>query len=204
MGSGLERAFKISWLIIKLNLMFHLFSLLGLLVLGIGPSAQMVSHLFQESKMDDKEVTFNRGFELWKFYFRRSNAQFWLFMGTSLFLIYNLYLSTQIQGIMWLMIDFLLIITLLVVFVTYQYLLVYEAYYDMPFLQILKLSFISVFLNFLGLVKIILGLVVISAVTWYMKGLLVFATFSLMIAWDVIATQKHREFIDGKLEESVK
>ncbi len=199
LGSGLEKGFNICWLIVKLNLFFHLFSLLGGIVFGIGPSIQMVSDLFQESHFDTKEITFKRAFELWKGHFVRSNGQFLLFVSLFGILVYNLYISVQLVGLVWLMIDFLLIAAVLFIYVAYQYIISYETSYDMPFFQVIKLACISVFFGFGTFWKLLLGVVTIGFITWQMKGLIVFATISLLIMWSVIATKKIRETVNLKL-----
>lgn len=192
-----------SWLIIKLNLIFHLLCVLGLYIFGVGPALQVVSKLFQESQLDYKEVTFKRMFSLWRIYFKRSNYQFYFFLGLFLFVTYNLYLSIQMIGFFWLMLDFLLVTMLVSLFVCYQYIIVYEGYYVMSFLQSIKLAIISLFLNFRTFWKILIGISIILGITWYMKGLFIFGTISLILAWNVIATQKDREFIDWKRQEYV-
>ncbi|MFW7420345.1 YesL family protein [Vagococcus fluvialis] len=199
LGTGLEKGFKTIWLIMKLNLFFHLFSLMGGYILGIGPSIQMVSDLFQESKFDYKEITFKRAFELWKSHFIRSNGQFLLFFGVFALLAYNLYISVQLVGLTWLIIDFILISAILFIYVAYQYVISYETNYEMPFLQVIKLACISVFFGFGTFWKLLLGAVVIIAVTWQMKGLILFATISLLIIWSVIATKKIRDVVNEKL-----
>ena len=204
LGTGLEKGFNICWLIIKLNLFFHLFSLMGGYIFGVGPSIQMVSDLFQESKFDHKEITFRRAFELWKSHFIRSNSQFILFMIVFAVLSYNLYLSVQLVGLLWLIVDFILISAILFIYVAYQYIISYETNYDMPFLQVVKLASISVFFGFGTFWKLLIGAVVILAVTWQMKGLILFATISLLIIWSVIATKKIRDIIDEKLGFSEK
>ncbi|HCM89809.1 MULTISPECIES: DUF624 domain-containing protein [Vagococcus] len=199
LGTGLERAFKVSWLVIKLNLFFHLFSLMGGIIFGIGPSIQMVSNLFQTSEFDSKEVTLKKAFKLWKQYFIRSNVQFLFFLSLFTLLAYNLYLSVQMLGMVWLMIDFILIVAILFLYISYQYVISYEATYDMPFIQVLKLAFISVFFSFGTFFKLLLGVITIGFVTWQIKGLLLFATFSLLIIWSVIATKRIRDVVNEKL-----
>lgn len=199
LGTGLEKGFRISWLVIKLNLFFHLFSLMGGYIFGIGPSIQMVSDLFQSSNFDTKEITFKNAFAIWKGHFIRSNGQFLLFVSVFCLLVYNLYLSVQLTGLLWLFIDFILVSALLFIYVAYQYVVSYETNYDMPFLQVIKLACISVFFGFGTFWKLLLGAVVITVVTWQFKGLILFGTVSLLIMWSIIATKKIRDVVDKKL-----
>lgn len=199
LGTGLERAFKMSWLVIKLNLFFHLFTLMGGILFGIGPSIQMVSDLFQLSKLDYKEVTFKEAFSIWKKRFVRSNIQFLIFLSIFGVLSYNLYLSVQLLGITWLIIDFILISAILFMYVAYQYIISYETSYEMPLFEMNKLAFISVFFGFGAFWKLLFGVVTIGFITWQMKGLFMFASISLLIMWSVIATRKIRDVVNEKL-----
>ncbi|WNF89377.1 YesL family protein [Vagococcus fluvialis] len=199
LGTGLEKGFNICWLVIKLNLFFHLFSLMGGYIFGVGPSIQMVSDLFQASKFDHNEITLKNAFAIWKGHFMRSNGQFLLFIGVFCLLTYNLYVSVQLTGMLWLIIDFILISAILFIYVAYQYVISYETEYDMPFLQVIKLACISVFFDFGTFWKLLIGAGVILIVTWQMKGLILFATISLLIMWSVIATKKIRDVVDEKL-----
>lgn len=84
----------------------------------------------------------------------------------------------------------MLISAILFIYVAYQYVISYETEYDMPFLQVIKLACISVFFGFGTFWKLLIGAGVILIVTWQMKGLILFATISLLIMWSVIATKK--------------
>ncbi|WP_326717579.1 YesL family protein [Vagococcus jeotgali] len=195
----IDKGFKGVWLIVKLNLLFVLFTLCGLVVFGIGAALQMTSDLFQESELDYRKVTFQKAWLSFKTNFLRSNGLFWLYNGVALLLGYNLYLSVQLTGIVWIIINFILIAATLFIFIAYQYVLVYTTNYDIPVSQLIKLSFISIFLSFGSFLKLIFGFVVIMIISWLMKGLFLFATVSLMIAWDNIATKQNRDFVDKRL-----
>lgn len=195
----IDKGFRGVWFIMKLNFIFIVLSFAGLIVLGVGPALQVITELFQESKMDYKEVSFKKGWRLWKEEFKRSNILFWLYNGVVLLLFYNLYLSVQIKGLIWLIIDFILITAILLVFSAYQYVLVYEANYDIDYLDLIKLSFISIFLGFGSFLKLLIGYAIILGFSWAMKGLFVFGTFSLLIAWNVISTSRNRIFVDSRL-----
>ncbi len=69
-------------------------------------------------------------------------------------------------------------------------------------IDLMKLSFISIFLNLGVFFKVLFGVISIVALTWKMKGLLLFASFSLIMMWCAYVTRKNRQFIDGKLEQN--
>ena len=41
-STGIQRLFYLSWTVIKLNLLFVLFSLAGGIIFGVGPALQMI------------------------------------------------------------------------------------------------------------------------------------------------------------------
>lgn len=198
-SSGLDKGFSMIWAIVKLNLMFVALTLLGGVVLGIGPAFQTISDLIQQNELDYRESTWRAGLERWKANFVKSNSHFYLFLALLGIVSYNFYLSTGIQGLLWLIIDFVLIFVGLLLFVYYLYMVINESTYELSLTNLLKLSFVSIFLNFGVFLKIIIGLVGIVLFTLSMKGLLLFGSFSLVILWASFASRKNREMIDGKL-----
>lgn len=198
-SSGIQRFFYVTWTIIKLNLLFIVGSLAGGIVLGIGPSFQTLNDLLQTHGIDYQELTVRAFFEQWKKNWVRGNQVFWIFALAWSFVGYNLYLSTQLLGLLWLMIDFILLIILMLLFVFYIYCIQYETNYETSLKEIIKLAFISLFLGGLSLVKMLFGLVSIVGLTWYFKGLFLFASFSLILIFAGYATKEVRELVDRKL-----
>ena len=80
--------------------------------------------------------------------------------------------------------------------------LLYEGSYFISTIDLMKLSFISIFLNLGVFFKVLFGVISIVALTWKMKGLLLFASFALIMMWCAYVTRKNRQFIDGKLEQN--
>ncbi|MBP1045180.1 DUF624 domain-containing protein [Enterococcus sp. BWM-S5] len=198
-SSGLDKGFSMIWAIVKLNLMFVGLTLLGGVLFGIGPAFQTISDLIQENELNYRESTWRLAFERWKVNFIKGNIHFYLFLALLALISYNFYLSTGIQGLLWLIIDFVLIFVGLLLFVYYLYMVINESNYELSLVNLLKLSFVSIFLNFGVFLKIIIGLVGIVLFTLSMKGLLLFGSFSLMVLWASFASRKNRELIDGKL-----
>lgn len=199
-GKALETLFIKIWVIVKLNLFFWLFSCCGLLVAGIGPALKTINELFISHEFNYKEITLKEGWSRLKQNFIRGNV---LFYGTILLLAllaYNLFLSVQIQGLSFLMIDFLLVFAMVYALVTFQYTLLLDSYYEIGLKNLLKLAFISTLSNFTNLLKIAIGVSVILFVTWKFKGLILFGTFSMIQIWSFTATKSWRQTIDQRLE----
>ena len=199
-STGIQRLFYFTWSVIKLNIFFILLSLAGGIILGVGPAWQVLSDLVQEHGIDYEKMTFKKAWSLWKETFKTSNMHFWLFTAISAFLGYNLYLSAQLMGGFWLFVDFLLMFVLLIISVLYFYVVLYTSNYDISLIDVVKLSFISIFLNFWVFVKVLFGVVSLLLLTWHFKGLVLFATFSLLMMWGNLVTRKNRQFVNGKLE----
>ncbi|EOT49403.1 MULTISPECIES: YesL family protein [Enterococcus] len=199
-SSGIQRLFYVAWSMIKLNLYFLVCTCIGGIVFGIGPAFQALSDLLNEYGMSYQELTFKRFFTQFKLNFKIGNQSYWLATSFTLLLGYNLYLSIQLQGLIWLMIDLLLLTTLLLVNVTYLYMTLYQSTYEIPFSQLLKLAVISVFYHFATFLKVVIGLISIAILTWYFKGLAVFLSVTLVAVWSGYATKNIRQMIDGKLD----
>lgn len=65
-STGIQRLFYVIWTIIKLNLYFLLFSLMGGVVFGIGPAFQTMNDLLTEQGINYQEITFKRFLSGWK------------------------------------------------------------------------------------------------------------------------------------------
>ncbi|OTN89105.1 hypothetical protein A5819_001597 [Enterococcus sp. 7E2_DIV0204] len=199
-GKALETLFIKVWVIVKLNLFFWLFSCCGLIVAGVGPALKTVNELFISHEFNYKEITLKDGWNTFKKNFVRGNL---LFYGLGLLLsilAYNLFLSVQIQGIAFLMIDFLLVFAMIYGIVTYQYTLLLDSYYEIGLKNLLKLAFISTLSNFTNLLKIAIGVSLIVFITWKFKGLILFGTVSMIQIWSFTATKSWRQTIDQRLE----
>ncbi|MGX7245019.1 YesL family protein [Enterococcus quebecensis] len=198
-GKALETLFIKIWVIVKLNLFFWLFSCCGLIVAGVGPALKTVNDLFVSHEFNYKDITLKEGWHYFKQNFVRGNL---LFYGTVLLLAalaYNLFLSVQIQGLLFLAIDFLLVFAMIYGLVTFQYGLLLDSYYEIGLKNLLKLAFISTLSNFMNLLKIAIGVSLILFITWKFKGLILFGTFSMMQIWSYTATKAWRQTIDQRL-----
>lgn len=200
-SSGVQRFFYVVWMIIKLNLFFVLFTLLGGIILGFGPSFQTMNDELTAHGIDYQKITLSGFFEGWKRNFKRGNLHFLIYLLLIFIIAYNLYLSVQLQGLLWFILDFILIFTLLLLTVFWLYVVQYETLYEISTYNLFKLSFISLFLSFGAFFKVLFGLVSIIVVTWFFKGLLLFATFSLIIIWAGYATKDNRALVAEKLDQ---
>ena len=201
-SSGLVKGFRMIWAIMKLNLFFVGMTLAGGIVFGIGPAFYTVSSLIESDGLAYEAQTFRKGWQIWKAGFWRANKQFYLFLGLTAFLTYNLYLAIQFQGLMWLVVSFILFVVIGLSILLYLLSVTFDACYELSFANNLKLSFISLFLRMGTCLKLIFGLAGILLITWTMKGLLLFGTFSLLLLWVHGALKQERELIERDLTDA--
>ncbi|WP_071130896.1 YesL family protein [Enterococcus timonensis] len=198
-SSGIQRLFYLGWTIIKLNSFFWIFAILGLGIFGIGPSLQSVNDLFFEYRMDYQELTLARMWQRFKINFKMSLADFYIFAAFWLVVGYNLYLALQMTGIIWLAIAFLLIFFLVLSVVAYDLVIVFRSQFQISRPNILKLAIISLFMHLGTLLRLVFGFVSLIVLTYFFKGLIVFATVSLWLIWGQVSTQKMRVMINDRL-----
>lgn len=75
-SGGLVKAFRLIWAVIKLNLFFVLFTMMGAVLFGVGPAFQTISDLIEEEGLSYEDQTFRKAFRCWKQNFWRANARF--------------------------------------------------------------------------------------------------------------------------------
>ena len=200
LGKVLEELFIRIWVVIKLTLYFWIYTFAGGIIFGLGAAWKTVNELFYLYGFEYKEITIKRGWNIYKRNFLRGNLLFSLFLSGTALLSYNLYLSVQIKGLIFLAIDFILLFALLCLFATYQYSMILDREYTISVPNLLKLSFISVFSSFSSFLKIIIGSGIILGVTWQFKGLILFGVIGLLTVWNGTMTTHWREELDKQLE----
>ncbi|MBO1298656.1 MULTISPECIES: DUF624 domain-containing protein [unclassified Enterococcus] len=200
LGKALETLFIRVWVIMKLTLYFWGLTFCGGVILGIGPAWKVVNEQFYRHGFEYKEITFSGSWRMFKQNFVRANQLFGLFSACLFLLSYNLYLSVQIQGILFLVIDFILLFSMLYAYANYQYSMILDSGYQMSLGNLLKLSLISSFASFSTFLKIILGSGMILWVTWNYKGLILFGLIGLLTVWNGLITKQWQEKLDIQLE----
>ncbi|MFO7175169.1 DUF624 domain-containing protein [Enterococcus faecium] len=200
LGKVLEELFIRIWVVIKLTLYFWIYTFAGGIIFGLGAAWKTVNELFYLYGFEYKEITIKRGWNIYKRNFLRGNLLFSLFLSGTALLSYNLYLSVQIKGLIFLAIDFILLFALLCLFATYKYSMILDSEYTISVPNLLKLSFISVFSSFSSFLKIIIGSGIILGVTWQFKGLILFGVIGLLTVWNGTMTTHWREELDKQLE----
>lgn len=200
LGKMTQRAFIAIYVLMILNLAFWLFSIMGLFVLGTGPALRTVTEEFLNHKFEYHNYRFKEMWNLYKKYFWIANGHFYVFFGIELFLFYDLYLTSQIKNMWMLPVIFLLVFIMLAIAVAGIYTLIIESTFDVEFKNAVKLAFVGFFSDFKDLLKFLLGLLVIGALTKFWPGFLLFLTISTTIFWGIFSSKKWIGAISDQLE----
>ncbi|HFJ9522729.1 TPA: YesL family protein [Streptococcus pyogenes] len=186
---------------IQLTLIFHLLSLAGLIVFGVGPAWQTIVTLFLKTPQEENHYSLKRAVQLWKSYFKEANLRFGLFALTFLFLTFNLHWAVQFPSLFWFTVSFLIVIAMVWLTMTYLYMVFYAVSYEINLWNNMKLAFISVFLSFKSFLLMLSVLLGITLVTWQYKGLYLFLTFGALVFCLDFVTKANRRLVDGVIDE---
>ncbi|MFQ8325988.1 YesL family protein [Streptococcus pyogenes] len=199
--NGIEKTCFLIWKMIQLTLIFHLLSLAGLIVFGVGPAWQTIVTLFLKTPQEENHYSLKRAVQLWKSYFKEANLRFGLFALTFLFLTFNLHWAVQFPFLFWFTVSFLIVIAMVWLTMTYLYMVFYAVSYEINLWNNMKLAFISVFLSFKSFLLMLSVLLGITLVTWQYKGLYLFLTFGALVFCLDFVTKANRRLVDGVIDE---
>ncbi|HEQ1375016.1 hypothetical membrane spanning protein [Streptococcus pyogenes] len=199
--NGIEKTCFLIWKMIQLTLIFHLLSLAGLIVFGVGPAWQTIVTLFLKTPQEENHYSLKRAVQLWKSYFKEANLRFGLFALTFLFLTFNLHWAVQFPSLFWFTVSFLIVIAMVWLTMTYLYMFFYAVSYEINLWNNMKLAFISVFLSFKSFLLMLSVLLGITLVTWQYKGLYLFLTFGALVFCLDFVTKANRRLVDGVIDE---
>ncbi|HGK7915071.1 TPA: YesL family protein [Streptococcus pyogenes] len=199
--NGIEKTCFLIWKMIQLTLIFHLLSLAGLIVFGVGPAWQTIVTLFLKTPQEENHYSLKRAVQLWKSYFKEANLRFGLFALTFLFLTFNLHWAVQFPSLFWFTVSFLIVIAMVWLTIIYLYMVFYAVSYEINLWNNMKLAFISVFLSFKSFLLMLSVLLGITLVTWQYKGLYLFLTFGALVFCLDFVTKANRRLVDGVIDE---
>lgn len=199
LGRGINQFFTKVFVILILNLMFWLYTLLGLVVLGIGPALRVISELFAAHEWAFGDYHMAEAWQLFKQYFRLANGHFWLFGALAALLSYSLYLSTQLPWGFVVFIQFIIIFAILLTIVAGLFTLALESHYEVQLKLAIKLAVGQFFHNFMQLLVFVMGLLAIVMITVKIPGLIPFVSVAAAVIWTHLSSQHWYAQIDAQL-----
>ncbi|MEG0496635.1 MAG: DUF624 domain-containing protein [Carnobacterium sp.] len=191
-SKGIETAFHKVYYLIKLSLYFWGLSFIGLLIFGVTPAMMASVEAHNRANWDYDQLKWSNLFNNFKEYFKQGNQLFLVYSSIFLVLGYNLYLSLQPKGFLFLMLDFILIFVLFLLTLSFLINLAIVLTFDISVVNSMKLALIQFFANTKECFLLIFGLVMVSIVTIKFPGLILFITTGFLAI--VISTSTNRMF----------
>ena len=201
LGNMFENVFNRCFVLIKLNLYFWVLTVVGLVVTGVGPALMTINELFTEYQWEHSEMTIKRTLQLFKRNWKVGNQLFLLFFASGLIISYNLFLAVQMQGLLFLVLDFFLIFILLAVFLSYNYALALNSRFEMAFFDLVKLALMTFFANFFMVLKSLGGLAVVLFLTYKFPGLILFGAVALVQIVIIFVAKNWFDQVEEKMVE---
>ncbi len=161
---GLVEGMNKIYFLLKLSFYFWVISFLGGVIFGISPALIATIDIIGEADWDYKEISFKKMKKSFKVNFIRGNQIMYSFGLIITFLFLSLYTSSQMHGMLFLIIDFLLIVLIIVVSVSSFFSYSIISAYDISMKNLIKLSFILFFKEGKGSMAITIFLVVLCLV----------------------------------------
>ena len=191
-SKGIETAFHKVYYLIKLSLYFWGLSFIGLLVFGVTPAMMASIEAHNEANWDYDQLKWRTLFSSFKEYFKQGNQLFLIYLSVALVLGYNLYLSLQPKGFVFLMLDFILIFVLFLLVLSFLINIAIALTFDVSVVNSMKLASIQFFTHTKECFLLIFGLVMVSILTVKFPGLIVFISTGFLAI--VISTSTKRMF----------
>ncbi|WP_319021417.1 DUF624 domain-containing protein [Carnobacterium mobile] len=191
-SKGIETIFNKIYYLIKLSLYFWGLSFMGILVLGVTPAMMAIMEAHTEANWDFGQIKWKTTFVHFKQHVKQGNQLFLLYAAFFLIIGYNLFIALQTKGLIFLMLDFLLIFILFILLLSFMINLAVLTSFEITLVNSLKLSMIQFFTNTKECFMLVFGLVITSLVTYKFPGLILFVSTGLLAV--VISTSTKRMF----------
>ena len=198
-ASVMQNVFVKIWVIMMLSMLFWGLTLMGGVLLGIGPAFRTITEVFMDNRYEYRAYHLKDIFKTYKRYFKEANLHFYLFFGVFFVLAYNLYLSTQIKTNWILFVQFILVFALILTFVTAAFTLDLLSRYDTNLKAALKLAVGHFFFDFKDLLLYLVGILILGLVTKFWPGFILFITISAFVVWTDWSSRKWHQKIDQML-----
>ncbi|MFC6180969.1 YesL family protein [Lactiplantibacillus daowaiensis] len=198
-GKAANKIFTRVFIFFIMTIYFWVYTLAGLVVLGLGPAFRTVTEMYMDYGWDYRQYRFKAGWQRFKTNFWLINAHTWLFLGAGAILCYNLYLSTTIKTVWILFVQFIIIAAIVFDITLAVFTVMLRAHYDVSFKDAVKLAIVQFFSNFMQLLTFIIlsiGMVIVS-LKW--PGMILFLSPGIYMVLADILSKRWYDKIDAML-----
>lgn len=172
------------WKTIQLNLFWILHIVMGGVVLGIFPATVSLFAITRKwLKGGRDEPFFNEYHQYYKNNFWKVNGLGWIYSSVGLFLWIDLFLVTQLKGIIALFSTMLILFILILYVFSFLYLFPYYVHFDQSFRRYLYQPFIITIISFKQNLILSIGLTMVGYLIYQMPGLIPFALGVMPSYW---------------------
>ena len=201
LGRATQSIFTKVFVFLIMTIYFWAYSLLGLVVLGVGPALRTVSELYQAHQWQWRDYSFKQGFKQWRQDFWTVNAHTWLFMGVLAILGYNLYLSVQLRELWVVFVQFIIVAAMVLVFCLGVFTLMLRTHYEVSFKDAVKLALVQFFASFGQMLIFVVMTVAVVAISLKWPGLILFLSVGVYLALADHLSQQMYTRIDAELAQ---
>lgn len=199
-ATTITNVFERVYTVMKMSLMFWVLTLMGGIILGVGPAFMIIMGMYHEHGWEYRAYAWGNLGILFKTHFIRGNALFYSVLLPQILIAYNIYLATQVRHPLFFVLNFMLIAMIIFLSIAYIYGLMIQASYEIDFYNLLKLSVISVFVNFFKIFRILMLMMCVLALTYRYKGLILFGSVGLFIVLMHWSLRGWIQEVDEKIE----
>ncbi|MDT9026893.1 YesL family protein [Rossellomorea yichunensis] len=172
------------WKTIQLNLSWLLHIVMGGVVLGIFPATVSLFAITRKWLQGGRdEPFFSEYHHYYKKNFWKVNGLGWIYSSVGLFLWIDLYLVTQLKGIIALFSTVLILFILILYVFSFLYLFPYYVHFDQSFKRYLYQPFIITIISFKQNLILTIGLTMVGYLIYQMPGLIPFALGVMPAYW---------------------
>ncbi|MEG0284826.1 MAG: DUF624 domain-containing protein [Vagococcus sp.] len=177
---GVTEGMNRFYFLLKASMLFWGLSLMGGLIFGIAPALLALMDVIGEVDWDYKELSFAKMKPLFRENFKRGNQLMYSSLSILIFLFLSLYTASQMTGMLFLMIDFLLVVLLIMVSVASLMGFVVSSRYEISLNNLIKLSLILLFKEIKASLAIVVLLVVLIVMTIKLPAITFFVGSGIM------------------------
>lgn len=180
------------WRMMQLNWLWLSHILLGAVVLGMFPATVAmfaITRKWLQGGLD--RPLFREYHRYYRQNFWKVNGLGWIYLATGAFLAFDLYLVTQINGMIALLSSMLLIVMSLIYLFSFFYLFSYYVHFNQTFKNYLIQPFILTLLSFKQNLLIAIGLTLVGYLIYQIPGLILF-TLGVMPSYWVMKVSLNR------------
>ncbi|MGM0838310.1 MAG: YesL family protein [Bacillota bacterium] len=193
------------WRIIQLNLIWLLHILLGGVVLGLFPATVAMFAATRKWLKGGIDYPMLQEYRIYyKDNFWKTNALGWIYLLIGGFLAFDLYLVTQIQGVIALFSTILIVFMLVIYAFSFLYFFSYYVHFQQSFKNYLIQPFIITLISLKQNLLIAIGMMMIGSLIQQMPGLIPFTLGVMPAYWIMkISMNRFKEMKHGTKHEIV-